>query len=592
MNLVLIKTIRKESGSALIAALMLIMIASGIVALAVATTSHTARLASRTRSLETGVAIGDAYLDCAYAQWRAACQQSNAILSGSNFTADKMTPPGASFLAQSGSFTVTNFRIRALQEINSQTNNNANVWGDGAPIAIQQSPDGNDNSYLYLATADVSVPGLGGTPITSRVRRFFEKRVESPWNYAIFFNDLLEMHPGAAFVVNGWVHGNGDIYAITGAGNLTTNTLTFKDKLTYTSNYYESFANGDAQTRKDPNSPAPGRYYTGPDDLAIKLLKKPDYNSSPASVNRKDPLGISPLQFDTTDTNPNNDSYRELIERPDSGFSDPLGPDSQNPRFYYQAGLKILVNGGTVTIYAKDGTQITSSNPTYTAVTAAITTGGQSITDNREGGAAVGITTIDVSLLDPKKINGWNGIVYISDLSASKTAKRGVRLKNGSALPTGGLTVVSDNPVYIQGDYNTAKNQWQPAAVVADAVNILSNNWKDTNAATTSSRVASNTTINTAILSGIVPTTANPNTYSGGVENFPRFLENWGGITLTYNGSMVELFNSQQATGTWGKSNVYSPPTRVWAFDTRLRTSPPPGIFQVISYSRCRWYME
>lgn len=577
------KTIRKENGGALIAALMLIMIASGIVALAVSITSHTTRLASRTRSQETSVAIGDAYLDCAYAQWRAACQQqNNNVPAGANFTLDKMTTPAASYLAQSGSFTVTNFRIRALSGINSGPNNE-NQWGDGTAIAIQQSTDGNDNSYLYLATADVTVPGIGGTPITSKVRRVFEKRIESPWKYAIFFNDLLEIHPGANFVINGWVHGNGDIYSLSGGG-----TMTFQDKVTYAGNYYESYANGDAQRRG----------YKGPDDPVIPLLTqlKPIYGVTRSAESRKDPLGVSPLQFNTTDANPNNDGYRELIERPDPNFSDPLSPENnQNPRFYYQAGLKILVDGNTLTVLAADGTQLLPSSSTYSAVAAAVTTG-QSFTDNREG-SSVGITTIDVSALSAKinKITNWNNIVYISDVGASQTGgtpKRGIRIKNGATLPSGGLTVVSDNPVYIQGDYNTA-TQWQPAAVVADAVNILSNNWSDTKSTSAlSSRSASNTTINTAILSGVVSTTANPNTYSGGVENFPRFLEDWSGKTLTYNGSMVEIFNSKQAVGIWGQGNVYNPPIRNWAFDTRMRTSPPPGIFQVISYSRGRWYME
>src|SRR5438477_4381098 len=55
----------------------------------------------------------------------------------------------------------------------------------------------------------------------------------------------------------------------------------------------------------------------------------------------------------------------------------------------------------------------------------------------------------------------------------------------------------------------------------------------------TSSRIASNTTVNAAIISGIVPTAAagGDGSYSGGAENFPRFLENWSNATLIYYGS-------------------------------------------------------
>jgi hypothetical protein len=311
---------------------------------------------------------------------------------------------------------------------------------------------------------------------------------------------------------------------------------------------------------------------------------------------------MNPSQFDTTDANPNNDSYRELIERPNTAYSDPLSTgNNDNPRFYYQAGVKILVNGSNLTVLNANGTQVSSSSPKkadrdfYAAVAAAITTG-QSFQDNREA-ATIGITTINLSTLQSglKKITTWNGVLYISDTGASQTGgtpKRGIRLKNGATLPDGGLTLVSDNAVYIQGDYNTAAS-WQPSAVAGDAVNILSNSWSDANSsASLSGRNASNTTINTAILSGIVSTRTNPNTYSGGVENFPRFLENWSGDTLTYNGSMVQIFNSKQAVGTWGKGNVYDPPNRNWAFDSRLRSTPPPGVFLVTSYVRGRWYME
>lgn len=582
---------KQENGSALIVALLLVMITSGIVAIAVSFTTQTARFASRTRSQETSVAIGDAYLDCAFAQWRAACQKNNTTQpSGSDFTPEQMTVPPSALLAKSGSFKVSNFRIVALNGINSGPNHE-NQWGDDAPIALQQGTDGCDNSYLYLATADVSVSAIGGTPVTSKVRRAFEKRVESPWKYAIFFNDRMEIHPGKNMVINGRVHGNGDVYALA-AGMPAGQMLTFQDRVTFAGNYLETYADGDAQRRQNDKKTY---NYTGPDDPRIQALQKPSYASPPSADSRKDPFGISPLQFDPSDNNPNNDGYRELIERPVAGFSDPFNGDSENQRFYYQAGLKILVDNNTLTILRKDGSKVDSN--TYNAVVGAMTTG-ESFQDNREGGA-MAVTTLDIGALKAgiSKSSDWNGIVYISDINASPTNKRGIRLKNGSELPSKGLTVASDNPIYIQGDYNTSQH-WQPAAVAGDAVNILSNSWTDSNSsAGLAHRTASETTVNTAILSGVVPTQLNPSdpknsTYSGGVENFPRLLEDWTNKSLTYRGSMVQMFNSQQAIGVWGQGNVYNAPNRAWSFDTRLRTSPPPGVFLVVSYSRGRWYLD
>src|SRR5678816_4162414 len=75
------------------------------------------------------------------------------------------------------------------------------------------------------------------------------------------------------------------------------------------------------------------------------------------------------------------------------------------------------------------------------------------------------LTTLDVSKINTAYRPGgtlaavpFNGVIYISDTTASSAPvneRRGIRLKNGASIPPGGLTVASDNAVYIQGDYNT-----------------------------------------------------------------------------------------------------------------------------------------
>src|SRR5207244_2966736 len=105
-----------------------------------------------------------------------------------------------------------------------------------------------------------------------------------------------------------------------------------------------------------------------------------------------------------------------------------------------------------------------------------------------------------------------------------------------------------------------------------------------------SSRKASNTTVNAAFLAGIVP--SGGGNYSGGAENYPRLLEDWSSKTFTYYGSMVELYKSQQAIGTWGKGNVYSPPIRQWYFDPGFYVTPPPGTLTFINYVKQRWYLQ
>jgi len=100
------------------------------------------------------------------------------------------------------------------------------------------------------------------------------------------------------------------------------------------------------------------------------------------------------------------------------------------------------------------------------------------------------------------------------------------------------------------GSTNTAATK--PASLIGDAITIQSASWSDsyTSGISLSSRPAANTTVNAAFLAGIVQTTNSAGTkkYSGGVENFPRFLENWSSKTFTYNASMVVMFPSRYAT--------------------------------------------
>ena len=173
---------------------------------------------------------------------------------------------------------------------------------------------------------------------------------------------------------------------------------------------------------------------------------------------------------------------------------------------------------------------------------------------------------------------------------------------------------MTPNIAYIQGDYNTGTTaSTQPAsnttttyvppvdnpspivtgynraasAVVADAVNILSNAWNDANSLLSkSSRQASSTTINTAIVAGNVPTTTA--SYSGGIENFSRFHEDWSGDYLTIYGALALLFDSEQATGRWNAAD-YTPPNRRWYYDTLLQDHNPPGFHVARTYERGRW---
>jgi Tfp pilus assembly protein PilX len=197
-------------------------------------------------------------------------------------------------------------------------------------------------------------------------------------------------------------------------------------------------------------------------------------------------------------------------------------------------------------------------------------------------------------------------------------ARHVVKLVDGSMgyLPTapggtGGFTLASENPVYVQGDYNTSSLDptWAnpsaadpphaAAAVIADAVTVLSNTWQDAgfpNAATpingsladsanSSGQSGTTSYYRMAIAGGKGMSAWNPNAGAdtgtdGGLHNFIRYLENWGGSTLNYKGSLVSLYYSTYATGTYKCCNlVYSPPVRNYIFDPdfALPAGLPPG---------------
>ena len=590
-----------KQGSALIVVLSVIVTLSVTVVVAMEYTAMVRHQVQRSEGLQSAIGIGDGVLDHAFGYWREICRgNTDASLHTSSFTniplpTQSQFPNVSGFSAQRAPLnsllgqvpTVSNFQVIAVDP-------QMNSVDDASPLvpAIGQSPV--TATYAYLGEADVSLPVLDGY-VTTKVRRVFQKQQLSPWNWAIFYVDPLEIHPGAAMNVTGWVHSNGTLYT----GH---NLLTFQSKVTYGTDWVIGFEPGDSR--------APG-------GSAPETPTTPNYpaNLPPAYDVAHQPFGLDSTRiFNPADRNPNNDSYHELIEPPNTSYTDPLA----GKRYYDQAGVKILINSSnTVTIKDQNDNVLgpwSTGNAAalYSTFNDAITTN-QTIQDNREG-ASVRLATLDMGTVSSAIRNGtlgpFNNIIYISDTSASTTGgtpKRGIRLKNGATMPSNGITVASQNPVYIQGDYNTggsnppsnSGNYAQPqvtgytrapCAVVADAVNILSNSWDDSDSfSSLGSRTASNTTVNTAIVSGIVPS-AN-NNYSGGAENFPRFLEDWSGKSFTYYGSMVELYKSAQSIGKWGSGNVYNPPNRQWFFDTNLQVYTPPGSLPVYSYIKGRWFL-
>jgi hypothetical protein len=178
--------------------------------------------------------------------------------------------------------------------------------------------------------------------------------------------------------------------------------------------------------------------------------------------------------------------------------------------------------------------------------------------------------------------------------------RRAVKLVNGNNLtglgncPGGivcGLTIVAENPVYIQGDYNANSSgggfndPHVAASVAGDSVTLLSKNWNDVNSfsynlyVSTAPRAAATTYYRTAIVAGKGPSFTKPSDSTiyqdygtdGGMHNFLRYIEGWSGSAVNYRGSIISMYYNRQATGTYKCCHdVYSAPTRGYFFDTEF----------------------
>ncbi len=191
-----------------------------------------------------------------------------------------------------------------------------------------------------------------------------------------------------------------------------------------------------------------------------------------------------------------------------------------------------------------------------------------------------------------------------------------------------GFTIVSEEPVYVYGDYNSgaadpffpskgvnATTPHSAAAIIADSVTLLSNppsaaslptanvGWTDFESlsfpADMSSRPGNNSYYRVAIAAGKSIPFAQPAWggqdfgTDGGMHNFLRYLENRGanGATVNYSGSLISMYYSQYNTGNFKCCTaVYGAPTRNYFFDTQFLnpSNLPPGtpMFQdVVSLS-------
>ncbi|MBU6399187.1 MAG: hypothetical protein KGS61_02625 [Verrucomicrobia bacterium] len=390
------------------------------------------------------------------------------------------------------------------------------------------------------------------------------------FQFAIFYSMDMELNPGANMNITGRVHTNGHLYTQPNSA-----TLTYQGDVTAVQEVEEDDKDPDDPTSRNPGSVV----FQGAHDSGVSSLNLPiGTNNSPAAVHA-------------------------VVELPPAG-EDPNSPMGQQ-RYYNKADLVILVSNDVVvaTSGSWDGFGIAvpwaqASSFLNTNVTFYNARENKTVQATQLDVGALAQWSTTNSVVRPLLGRDVSSVFVADERAPSSGTEPGVRLVNGQSLPALGLTVATPDPLYVQGNYNapsaylgtTNTTTTLPASLVSDAITILSPAWSDANSTKSlTSRTAANSTVNAAIISGIVP--SGNGHYSGGVENFPRFLENWSGKTFTYNGSIVGMFSSQIATGPWGGSGVYNPPNRNWAFDQNFMNASklPPGTPMIRAIIRACW---
>jgi hypothetical protein len=441
---------------------------------------------------------------------------------------------------------------------------------DDGPATMSVLTSGNLAGLNALVKTFTTVSTAYSTIDNARVQlsEKFETALVPIFQFAVFYNNDLEIAPGPAMTLMGRVHTNGNLWLQAGASLYIDSYVSAAGHIYHGRKGAGGVANGDVLIR-DTN----GNYVSMRDGAGWLDSNDPYwYDSSVArwqgrvqdSAHGQPKLNI-PLTGSAA-----GDPHK-LIERGTGN------PDS----YEHKATLKFIdrqafkkVGGVWMDV---TGDMISRGIITFTD---------DKFYDGREK------TTVDCMELDISKLysEGYapdNGVIYFSDQTSDFPA---LRIRNASILGAG-LTIASENPIYTLGDFNSVNKK--PAALMGDAITFLSSAWDDSKSwGSVSNRVAVNTTVNVSYLTGNTETT--PSNYNGGFENLPRFLEKWSGKGFTWRGSAVNLWNSVQANSNWSYGSYYTAPIRDWAFDLDLEdpNNMPPETPAVRVFQRVGWQQQ
>jgi len=467
------------------------------------------------------------------------------------------------------------------------------VWGN---FTFNNAQGGGGQTYVERIVAETYIPlesqysGLSGFASTYRVvsnAREASGLYTIPagvqqdvqfasipiFQFAIFYNTDMELNGAATLHVRGRVHGNANLFTGSNANQY----------------FYEDVTTSGIISN--------GMRYGWGTNGTVYYYDSHDGGHSQMTL----PIG----------TNNTADAVREVLQLPPSG--EDITSAMGHERYYNKAEFVIQVTDTNVSVGWKQPYASSLTSIPWLAITNFVSTN-KTFTDQRENKLIL-TTEIDVGKFITwagtngtitSSLGGTPNLIYVKDSRTWNSTKMpGVRLVNGQTLPSRGLTVATPNPLYTKGHYNqpttahlgtTNTVNTLPASLVSDAYTLLSASFSDTlSAGSYASRIAENTTVVAAVVTGNVVSTGSPSGssgYSGGVNNLPRLLEAWSGRNYYLNGSLVCLFNSAMATQPFQNPGVYySAPSRNINFDSNFLdpTRLPPGAPAMRTLVRGKW---
>ena len=512
----------RRSGSVIVMTMVLTLLSVGTALAVLSFATHSIELTKRSLDYQRARTAAEAGLDYGREQLLDTLRTYQFTLNQSDLQTgfDALAPPPAfsNFVYQTpGGYSA--FRITA----DTATATGTVTYGTAAV--------GSEGIYQFFTiTCGARMTGSGvGAVLKERIQA-----VSVHMNrFGVFYEKDLEIDPGPTMTFDGPVHANGDLYV--------DGPIDFYDRLT---------AHGNATHGRKDNGSVVGNVFIENDaGTLVSMMVGSTIIDSSHPEWMTDALtrwhgrvldsahGVSYLAAPYNPLDNPHDIIEAALPTNDPNYR----IETEAAKFANKAALRIHVgNTGVFTATDYFGSNVTASftqaivdeddDHSYGGVPLDKKSGGayefdtpgtydisKTFYDGREA-ATMAVVDLYVDRLTaefPQLTSGdaygeseGRGVVYVirDDPDGPGGLIPAVRVRNGRELPVGGLTIASDLPVYVEGDYNTL-NIIKPAMVAGDAVTLLSSAWQDARSTgPLTDRLPVNTTYNGVIMTGNYPT--------------------------------------------------------------------------------------